>query len=280
MNVKERGLPDRKGRTSRPRSHFEGEIRMNFAGKIVLVTGGSRGIGRAIVQQFAERGARVAVHYHSNLAAAEATMASLPGGPHLIVQADMKDAAGLEAMVNTVAAQMGRLDILVNNAGIFEDHPVAETSYEDWQASWQRVIETNLIGAANASYCAARVMMKQEGNGRIVNVSSRGAFRGEPLGPAYGASKAGMNAMGQSLAKYLAPFNIFVGTVAPGFVETDMAADHLAGPEGDGIRTQSPLNRVAKPEEVAYAVLFLASDGAEFMTGAIIDVNGASYLRT
>ena len=252
---------------------------MNFADKVVLVTGGSRGIGRAIARQFAGRGARVAVHYHSNRAAAEETQASLPGGPHLIVQADMKDAAGIQAMVETAVREMGRLDILVNNAGIFEEHPVAETSYEDWQASWQRVIETNLIGAANASYCAARVMMEQ-GYGRIVNVSSRGAFRGEPLGPAYGASKAGMNAMGQSLAKYLAPFNIFVGAVAPGFVQTDMAASTLTGPEGEGIRRQSPLNRVAKPEEVAYAVLFLASDGAEFMTGAIIDVNGASYLRT
>ena len=254
---------------------------MNFSDKVVLVTGGSRGIGQAIAQQFAKRGARVAVHYHSNRAAAETTKASLPGGPHLIVQADMKDASAIETMVNTVAAEMGRLDVLVNNAGIYEEHPIAETSYAGWQASWQRVIETNLIGAANASYCAARVMMRQEGgNGRIVNVSSRGAFRGEPLGPAYGASKAGMNAMGQSLAKYLAPFNIFVGTVAPGFVETDMAADHLAGPEGEGIRNQSPLGRVAKPEEVAYAVLFLASEGAEFLTGAIIDVNGASYLRT
>jgi NAD(P)-dependent dehydrogenase (short-subunit alcohol dehydrogenase family) len=254
---------------------------MNFSEKVVLVTGGSRGIGRAIAQQFAERGARVAVHYNSNRTAAEATKASLPGGPHLIVRADMKDAAAVEAMVNTVAAEMGRLDILVNNAGIYEEHPIAETDYETWQASWQRVIETNLIGAANASYCAARVMMGQEGgNGRIINVSSRGAFRGEPLGPAYGASKAGMNAMGQSLAKYLAPFNIFIGTVAPGFVETGMAAEHLAGPEGDGIRSQSPLGRVARPEEVAYTVLFLASDGAEFMTGAIIDVNGASYLRT
>ncbi len=253
---------------------------MDFTNKTVLVTGGSRGIGRAIARQFAESGARVAVHYLQNRAAAEETLASLPGGPHMITQADMKDAAGVEKMIAHVAAEMGRLDILINNAGIFEEHPIAETSYEAWQASWRRVIETNLIGAANASYCAARVMMKQEGNGRIVNISSRGAFRGEPLGPAYGASKAGMNAMGQSLAKYLAPFGIFVGTVAPGFVQTDMASDTLAGPEGDGIRAQSPLNRVAKPEEVAYAALFLASEGAEFMTGAIIDVNGASYLRT
>ena len=254
---------------------------MDFTNKVVLVTGSSRGIGRAIAQQFAEHGASVAVHYHSNLAAAETTRSTLPGGPHLIVQADMKDATGIEVMIDEVATKLGRLDILVNNAGIYEDHPVAETSYDDWQTSWQRVIETNLIGAANASFCAARMMMKQGvRDGRIINVSSRGAFRGEPTGPAYGASKAGMNAMGQSLAKYLAPFNIFVGTVAPGFVETDMAADHLAGPEGEGICQQSPLGRVARPEEVAYAVLFLASPGAKFMTGAIIDVNGASYLRT
>lgn len=252
---------------------------MDFTDRVVLVTGASRGIGRAIAVQFAERGAKVAVHYHQNRTAAEETAAMLSGESHLIVQADMKDAAGIEAMVTAVHTHYNRLDILVNNAGIFEDHPVADTGYADWQASWQRVIETNLIGAANTSYCAARVMMAQ-GYGRIVNVSSRGAFRGEPLGPAYGASKAGMNAMGQSLAKYLAPYNVFVGTVAPGFVETDMAADHLAGPEGAAVRAQSPLNRVAKPEEVAYAVLFLASEGAEFMTGAIIDVNGASYLRT
>ncbi len=182
-------------------------------------------------------------------------------------------------MVADVVRQLGRLDILINNAGIFEDHPLAETSYQDWQASWQRVIQTNLIGAANASYCAARQMMEQ-GYGRIVNISSRGAFRGEPLGPAYGASKAGMNAMGQSLAKYLAPYNIFVGTVAPGFVETDMAKDHLEGETGQAIRNQSPLKRVAKPEEIAYTALFLASEGAEFLTGCIVDVNGASYLRS
>jgi 3-oxoacyl-[acyl-carrier protein] reductase len=141
------------------------------------------------------------------------------------------------------------------------------------------VLDTNLIGAANATYCAAQQMIKQ-GGGRIVNISSRGAFRGEPDAPAYGASKAGLNAMSQSLAKYLAPYNIFVGVVAPGFVQTDMARDHLTGPQGDAIRNQSPLGRVAQPEEVAYAALFLASEGSQFMTGAIIDVNGASYLRT
>ena len=120
----------------------------------------------------------------------------------------------------------------------------------------------------------------QYGGGRIVAVSSRGAFRGEPQHPAYAASKAGLNAFSQSLAQALAPFGIFVGIVAPGFVETDMTARLLDGTEGDAIRAQSPLNRVAQPEEVARAVLFLAGEGNEFTTGAIIDINGASYLRS
>ena len=122
--------------------------------------------------------------------------------------------------------------------------------------------------------------MIQQGGGRIVNVSSRGAFRGEPNQPAYGASKAGLNAMSQSLAQALARHNVFVGIVAPGFVETDLAKEILDGPRGEGIRQQSPLGRVAKPEEVARGVLFLASEGSEFMTGAILDINGASYLRS
>ena len=122
--------------------------------------------------------------------------------------------------------------------------------------------------------------MVERGGGRIVNVSSRGAFRGEPNAPAYGASKAGLNAMSQSLAQKLAPHGIFVCVVAPGFVETDMASSSLSGPDGDAIRSQSPLNRVATAEEVARAILFLASEGTEFMTGCILDVNGASYLRS
>lgn len=252
---------------------------MRFDSKRVLVTGASRGIGREIARQFAEQGARVAVHFNNNEAAALQTMAALPGGPHMVVQADMKDAAAVAAMVDAVAGEFGGLDILVNNAGIYQEHPAAVVSYDDWQSSWRDVIDTNLIGAANAMYCAAQVMMPQ-GGGRIVNVSSRGAFRGEPTGPAYGASKAGMNAMSQSLARYLAPYGIFVGVVAPGFVETEMARESLQGQSGVEIRAQSPLNRVARPEEVAYAVLFLASEGSQFMTGAILDVNGASYLRT
>lgn len=249
-----------------------------FNDKIVLVTGASRGIGREIARQFAAQGAHIIIHYHSNREAALETERLIEGDNHLIVQADMKDAAGVEAMVKTAVSHYNRLDILVNNAGIYEEASIADSDYATWQAAWRNVIDTNLIGAGNAMFCAAKQMMAQ-GGGRIVNISSRGAFRGEPTAPAYGASKAGMNAMGQSLAKHLAPYNIFVGTVAPGFVETDMAKEHLAGAMGDAIRAQSPLGRVAKPAEVAHATLFLASEGAAFMTGTIIDVNGASYLR-
>jgi NAD(P)-dependent dehydrogenase (short-subunit alcohol dehydrogenase family) len=252
---------------------------MDFTGKIVLVTGASRGIGRECAKQFAANGARVAVHYGSNRAAADETLRMLSGSGHMIIGADMADAAAVKQMVDTVAAEMGGLDILVNNAGIYTEHPIMEVSYDDWQAQWLRILQTNLIGAANAIFCAAPHMVKR-GGGRVVNVSSRGAFRGEPAAPAYGASKAGMNAMGQSLAVALAPHNITVATVAPGWVETDMATEHLNAPGGDAIRNQSPLKRVARPEEVAYAVLFFASPGAEFTTGAILDVNGASYLRT
>ena len=252
---------------------------MDFTAKAVLVTGASRGIGRAIALQFAGRGARVAVHYREDRAAAKETRAALPGGPHLLVQGDVGDAHAVERMVDETAAGLGRIDVLVNNAGIYEPHPPADCAYGHWQASWRRTLDTNLLGAANASYCAARHMIRQ-GGGRIVNVSSRGAFRGEPDAPAYGASKAAMNAMSQSLALALAPHGIFVGTVAPGFVTTDRVACRLDGAEGVNIRRQSPLGRVATPDEVAYAVAFLASEGAEFTTGAILDVNGASYLRS
>jgi NAD(P)-dependent dehydrogenase (short-subunit alcohol dehydrogenase family) len=252
---------------------------MNFTGKTVLITGASRGIGEAIARQFAQNGARVAVHYNRQQAAAEKVRESLSGIGHMIVQGDLSSPAAIAQMVGTVVTTFGRLDILVNNAAIYEDHPIAEVSYEQWQASWKRVVDTNILGIANTIYCAAQQMIKQ-GGGRIVNISSRGAFRGEPTGPAYGASKAALNSMGQSLAKALGPHNIFIGTVAPGFVETDMAQEFLEGPQGDSIRNESPLQRVAKPEEVAYVALFLASSGAEFTTGCIIDVNGASYLRT
>ena len=252
---------------------------MSFDGNVVLITGAARGIGRAVAQQFVENGARVALHFHSNREAAEVTFDSLAGDSHSLHQADITDAAESRQLVEAVIRQHSRLDVLVNNAAIFEAHPIAKVSYDDWQAAWQRTLNTNLIGAANVTFCAAQQMI-QQGSGRIVNISSRGAFRGEPDAPAYGASKAALNAMSQSLAQALAPHNIFVYVVAPGFVETERVAYRLDGAEGDGIRNQSPLKRVAKPEEVAKTVLFLASEGTDFLTGGIVDVNGASYLRS
>lgn len=252
---------------------------MSFEGQIVLVTGASRGIGRSIAMQFAERGARVAVHYCRNRGAAEETLSSLEGGPHALFQADLVDPAATEALAGAVVSDMGGINVLVNNAGIFEEHPIAEIDYSEWQDAWDRTIKTNLLGPANLCYSVARHMVGG-GGGRIINVSSRGAFRGEPEAPAYGASKAGLNSMSQSLAQALAPHNVFVAVVAPGWVETDMSTEGLAGPDGDAIRGQSPMNRVARPDEIARAVVFLASSGIDYLTGCIIDANGASYLRT
>jgi NAD(P)-dependent dehydrogenase (short-subunit alcohol dehydrogenase family) len=245
----------------------------------VLVTGASRGIGREIARAFAGTGDRVAVHHGSSADLAEQVRVELPGDGHVVVQADMGDAEAVRRAVDTAAEQLGGLDVLVNNAGVFLAHPPLSTSYADWQAAWSRILATNLTGAANAAFCSVPYLMAA-GGGAIVNVSSRGAFRGEPDCPAYGASKAGMNALGQSLALALASQNISVATVAPGFVQTEMARAVLDGPGGDAVRAQSPFGRVARPAEVAAAVLWLASPEARFASGAIIDVNGASYLRS
>ncbi len=252
---------------------------MNFKNQKVLVTGGARGIGRATAIAFAEAGAQVAINYRSNHEAAQQTLADLPGTGHLLLPADLADPQAIEQMFASLASQWGQLDILVNNAGVYLPHPIEQSDYSSWQTAWQQTLAVNLTGVANTTYWATQLMKKNKG-GRIVNVSSRGAFRGEPEHPAYAASKAGLNAMSQSLAQALAPSNIFIGVVAPGFVDTEMAQPVLQGPEGDAIRTQSPLGRVASPEEVAWNILFLASEKSAFNTGAILDLNGASYLRS
>lgn len=244
--------------------------------RAVLVTGGSRGIGAAIARAFAERGDRVAVHYGSSAGAARRVRDSLPGQGHVSVQADLADAAAVKAMTDDAAGQLGGLDVLVNNAGIYVAHPVLGTSYAQWQAAWQQTLGVNLTGAANVTWCAVRHMA---GGGRIVNVGSRGAYRGEPSHPAYGAAKAGLHALGQSLAVALAPHGITVASVAPGYVQTDMTARELAAAAGEAVRAQSPFNRVATPEEVAAAVVYLASPEAAWSSGAVLDLNGASYLR-
>jgi NAD(P)-dependent dehydrogenase (short-subunit alcohol dehydrogenase family) len=242
----------------------------------ILVTGASRGVGAAVARAFAALGDRVVVHYGGSKDAAEAVLASLPGSGHVALQADLADPEAVRTLVDEAVKALGSLDVLVNNAGIYELHKIEEVSYEDWQAAWQRTLAVNLLGPANLIWCAARHLPR---GGRIVNVSSRGAFRGEPRQPAYGASKAGLNSLGQSMARALGPRGIAVSTVAPGYIDTDMAADVIHGPEGDDIRAQSPLGRVSTPEEVAAAVVYLASPQAEYTSGAILDLNGASHLR-
>jgi 3-oxoacyl-[acyl-carrier protein] reductase len=248
-------------------------------GMVALVTGGSRGIGRAVAEEFAARGATVVVQFRADRRAADDTLARLGPGGHRAAQADVADPEQARALVGRVVEEVGRVDVLVNNAGIYEAQPILGTGAEEWQRSWRRTIDTNLLGPANLIHAVAPHMVAA-GGGRIVNVSSRGAFRGEPSHPAYGASKAGLNSLGQSMARALGPHGIIVTTVAPGYVETDMAAPFLDGPDGDAIRAQSPLNRVATPQEVARVVVFLATPGTESLTGAVVDVNGASYLRT
>jgi 3-oxoacyl-[acyl-carrier protein] reductase len=245
--------------------------------RAVLVTGASRGIGAAIARSFAGAGDRVAVHYGRNREKAGEVVASLPGEGHLAVGADLADPEAIRSMVEEAAAALGGIDVLVNNAGIFDPpHPIRGTTYEEWQRGWSTTLAANLTGAANATWCAVQHMGR---GGRIVFVSSRGAFRGEPTHPAYGASKAGMISLAQSLARALGPDGIAVSAVAPGFVETDMAAEVLASPEGERHRTESAFGKVAQPEDVAAAVRYLASPEAEMASGSVIDVNGASFLR-
>jgi 3-oxoacyl-[acyl-carrier protein] reductase len=245
--------------------------------RAILITGASRGVGRATALAFAERGDRVAIHHRDSADAAQKLRLELAGDGHVVVQADLAQPSAIQAMVAEAAAALGGLDVLVNNAARSGPHPITEVSYEEWQAQWRQTIDVNLMGAANVTYWAVKHMKR---GGRIVNVSSRGAFRGEPRQPAYGASKAGLNAMGQSLAVALAPLGIAVATVAPGYVETDTSNAHLKSPRGPEIRAQSPFHRVALPEEVAAAILWLSSPEAEWASGAILDLNGASYLRT
>lgn len=247
--------------------------------KSVVVTGASGGIGRATAIAFADAGFRVGVHFNRGEGRAEETRSRLSGDGHCLLAADLTDPRAVQNLHRVAIAQLGRIDVLVNNAGISERHPFEECDYDTWDSAWHRTINANLIGPANLSYCVSRQMI-QDGGGRIVNVSSRGAFVGEPEQPWYGASKAGLNSMGQSLARALAPKNVFIFAVAPGFVETPMSEQVLAGKDGERIRSDSPLGRVATADEVARSILFLGTDAPPTMTGAILDINGASYLRT
>lgn len=252
---------------------------MEFKNKNVLITGGSRGIGRATAIAFAIKGANVAINYKSDELAAKETLSLLKEGNHTLLKADISENPASEKLINDFIKKYNSLDILVNNAGIAIQHEIDKVDFKDWTNAWLNTINVNLLAVANICYWASKQMIRN-GGGRIINVSSRGAFRGEPNMPAYGASKAGLNSLSQSLAKSLAKYNIGVGVVAPGFTNTDMAASTLTNKEKESLLSESPFKRMAEPDEVAHAILFLASEKSLYTSGAIIDVNGASYLRT
>jgi NAD(P)-dependent dehydrogenase (short-subunit alcohol dehydrogenase family) len=242
----------------------------------ILVTGGSRGIGAAIARRFAADGYRDALHFHASPEAAAEVLASLPGTGHVAVRADLRVPEAISRMVEEAAEALGAIDVLVNNAGVFFAHPIDEVDFDTWLEAWRQTLDINLLAPALVSWHAVRHMGP---GGRIINVGSRGAFRGEPQSPAYGASKAGVAALGQSLAKYLGARGIAVTTVAPGFVATDMATEAMEGEGGAVRRSESPFGRIAEPDEIAAAIAFLASAQAEWVSGGILDLNGASYLR-
>jgi NAD(P)-dependent dehydrogenase (short-subunit alcohol dehydrogenase family) len=249
---------------------------LSFKNKNVLVTGASRGIGKATAGMFAASGAKVIIHYNRDRASAENVYANLDGEGHRIVQADLAYPGSIEDMLEGL---QGNIDILVNNAGIYDEQASLDMDFKSFQAYFKKTMDVNLYGPVHLSYLVAK-RMREHGGGKIINISSRGAFRGEPNAWPYGASKAALNSFGQSMALALAGDDIFVYTIAPGFVLTDMTEDIMESERGEPIKKQSPLNRIAKPEEIAKIVLMTASEGTEYMTGCIIDVNGASYLRS
>lgn len=243
---------------------------MDLTGRNALVTGGSRGIGRAVCLELARRGANVAVNYAGNARAAEETAAACRelGVQAFAVQADVSDSAAAGAMVKAVIERFGRLDILVNNAGITRDKLALQMKNEDLDA----VLDTNLKGAFYCMRAAYRPMMKQR-YGRIVNLSSVVGLRGNPGQANYAASKAGLIGMSKSIAKELANRNITVNLVAPGFIDTDMTAV-LPEAAREALLRSIPMARLGQPEDVARAVAFFAAEDASYITGQVLCVDG------
>jgi len=245
---------------------------------VALVTGASRGIGRAIAQQLAARGLRIALHYRGNRAAADETLHSLAGDGHALFAADLGQAEAPQQLFEAVLKAYGRIDVLVNNAGMFEMHPIGEVDYATWQDMWQRTMALNLFAPANLTFLVGR-HQRDHGGGRIINISSRGAFGGQVTTPAYSASKAALNSMGHSFAAALGRAKVLVFTIAPSWVDTDMAAPHIHGARYDKVRDAIPVGRVNTAEDVATATTWLALDAPETMTGCILDMNGAVLMR-
>lgn len=247
---------------------------MTLVGKVALVTGGSRGIGRAVALKLAENGADVAINYAGNTAAAEEVKAAIEklGRKAMLVQGSVADTDGVQAIVNQVVKELGRLDILINNAGITRDGLLMRMKEADWDA----VLETNLKGVFNCSKAVMRTMMKQK-SGRIVNMASVVGEMGNAGQANYAAAKAGVIGFTKSLAKEVASRGITVNAVAPGFIATDMTKV-LTDDQKAEMAKSIPLGRAGQPEDVANAVLFLVSDEAAYITGQVLNVDGGMVM--
>ena len=247
---------------------------MLLDGKTALVTGASRGIGRAIALCLAAEGARVAINYAGNVKAAEEVKASVEaaGGTAILCQADIADSAAVEAMVAAVAKEFGTIDILVNNAGITRDTLLMRMKDEDFA----KVLDTNLKGVFYCTKAVSKLMMKKRA-GRIVNMASVVGLVGNAGQTNYAAAKAGVIGFSKSAAKELASRGITVNVVAPGFIGTDMTAG-LPESVKEKMLTDIPLGRMGEPEDVANAVLFLASDQASYITGQVVNVDGGMVM--
>lgn len=247
---------------------------MTLVGKVALVTGGSRGIGRAVALKLAENGADVAINYAGNTAAAEEVKAAIEklGRRAMLVQGSVADTDGVQTLVNQVVKELGRLDILINNAGITRDVLLMRMKEADWDA----VLETNLKGVFNCSKAVMRTMMKQK-SGRIVNMASVVGEMGNAGQANYAAAKAGVIGFTKSLAKEVASRGITVNAVAPGFIATDMTKV-LTDDQKAEMAKSIPLGRAGQPEDVANAVLFLVSDEAAYITGQVLNVDGGMVM--
>jgi len=247
---------------------------MQFEGKTAIVTGGSRGIGRACVAKLVAEGAKVAMVYHSNQQAAESLAAELASAPGEVrpVQADVRDFALAHKIVDQLFEEWGKIDVLVNSAGVVHDGLLGAMTLDQWRD----VIDTNLGGTFNYCHAVTQPMMMMR-SGSIVNLSSTAAEFAARGQVNYAASKGGINGLTRSLAKELAPRNVRVNAVAPGMIETDMS-QVVRGVAGDQIKKMIPMKRIGKPEEIASVVAFLGSDAAAYLTGQVLRVDGGLSL--
>ena len=256
---------------------MQSNVSIDLNGRVALVTGGSRGIGREIVLLLAKAGADVMINYSRSSAAAEAVSAEAGPQSTAVFGADISDPEACVSLVDATLARFSRIDILVNNAATFDTNRFDGDDYRAWQQGWRRTFDVNLFGAANMAYLVM-VPMRRQGGGKIINIASRAAFRGETEFADYGASKAALVNLTRSIARGCAGDKIIASCVAPGFIETEMAASELAAHRTE-IEAQIPLGRVGSPADVANVVLFLASPMSDYLTGVTIDVNGGSWFQ-